>query len=299
MTQPPAQTPVEQAPASAQTRLFIEELANIDCAYLDPARGLVGESWLVDASLEGELDEQGMLVDFGPLKQTLRRVIERQVDHRLIIPGECGELTATQSGGYTAISRPLADGVLHYRAPDDAYFVLAADSVSPGRVADALAREAAAELPANVSRVQLRLYAPPAQGVTYHYCHGLRQHAGNCQRMGHGHRAGLEIRRDGERDTAAEQKWANRLDGVFIATRGDMVDAPVRAGRPHCRFAYEAKDGAFELMLPERRCYVIDRASTVECIAGHLARRLKNETPESRIAVKVYEGLHKGAEIAC
>lgn len=66
--------------------LFIDNLTVIDFAYLDHHRGLVGESWIADIVLGGELDEQGMVFDFGNVKRTIKRVIDERVDHRLVVP---------------------------------------------------------------------------------------------------------------------------------------------------------------------------------------------------------------------
>ena len=49
--------------------LFVEKLVNIDFSYLDVTRGLVGETWWASTSLEGALDQQGMVCDFGTVKK--------------------------------------------------------------------------------------------------------------------------------------------------------------------------------------------------------------------------------------
>jgi len=46
----------------------------------------VGESWIADVVLGGELDEQGMVFDFSHVKRAIKQVIDAQVDHRLVVP---------------------------------------------------------------------------------------------------------------------------------------------------------------------------------------------------------------------
>ncbi|MBV8063608.1 MAG: 6-carboxytetrahydropterin synthase, partial [Nevskia sp.] len=69
------------------TTLFVEQLTVIDCAFLDAQRGLVGESWIVDIELDGDLDEQSMLLDFGEVKKRLKRALDSSADHTLVVPG--------------------------------------------------------------------------------------------------------------------------------------------------------------------------------------------------------------------
>lgn len=56
-------------------------------------QSLHGHSWWVEVVVGGELDESGVLVEFGPFKKWLRRWIDDQLDHGVML-GEDDPLAA-------------------------------------------------------------------------------------------------------------------------------------------------------------------------------------------------------------
>jgi 6-pyruvoyl-tetrahydropterin synthase len=273
------------------TRLFVEHLTVIDCAYLDARRGLVGESWIVDLELEGELDDQGMVLDFGEVKKRLKKAVDDVADHKLLIPGKAGELDLVLSGAGSGLSFRAASGAIEHQSPAKALCNVPAETITAEAVASTLEAALARAVPESVSAARVTLRNEAIAGSYYHYTHGLKKHAGHCQRIAHGHRSRLAISVNGRRDDRLERLWADRWRDIYLGTSGDIVSH----GKGRIRFEYHAGEGDFELELPVERVDLLQTDSTVERIAEHLCHQVAAERPGSKVEIRAYEGVMKGA----
>lgn len=276
------------------TTLFVEQLTVIDASYLCPVRGLVGESWIVDLELEGALDEQSMVLDFGSVKKQLKRAIDDGPDHTLIVPLHYpAQQTTTLADGRIRTQFMSQAGGIDHIAPAAALTLLEAPAVTVEALIAHLTPQLAAIVPPNVARIGISLRHEAIEGASYHYTHGLQKHQGNCQRIAHGHRSRIGIFVDGERDAALEAQWAATFRDIYLFTGSHVVSDDGE----RLRMAYTAPEGAFELTLPKARCYTLGERTdtTVEEIAEHLAARIGATLPGRRVSVRAYEGVMKGA----
>jgi len=277
-------------------QLFIENLTVIDFAYLDGDRGLVGESWIVDLLLGGELDDQGMVFDFGNVKRTIKRLIDEEVDHRLLVPADYSGLSWPEDEPETLIWTLRNGQTIRHQGPAQSYLKLSGERLTSSTVARTLEQALKAVLPANVQTVELTLREEAINGPFYHYVHGLKKHRGNCQRIAHGHRSPIRIERNGRRDAELESWWARRWHDIYIGTEEDIAHEEIASsGEASVTFVYEADQGEFSLTLPKDRVYLLATDTTVEFIAAHLADECKRMHPTDLIRVKAYEGVGKGA----
>jgi 6-pyruvoyl-tetrahydropterin synthase len=278
------------------TTLFLDQLTVIDASRLDATRGLVGESWIVDVELEGILNSDGMILDFSDVKQEVKRTIDRYFDHRLLVPALHPKCHIEHQQQQTTIEFQLSSGgLLRHRSPSAAVSEIAAASVDADTVAAAIVSKLQPGLPDNIEKLRIWLRHESSGGAAFHYSHGLRKHAGACQRIAHGHRSRIEIFQDGIRQRQLETQWTERWKDIYIGAQPDLVEQPTTAGFTCCRFQYAGHEGEFELELPERHCYLIEDDSTVENLARYVADALKKEHPDSMFRVKIFEGVNKGA----
>ncbi len=274
------------------TTLFVKGLTVVDFSYLHATRGLLGESWRLDISLTGDLDKQGMGLDFSDVKRQVKQLVDLEFDHKLIVPVRSSAVMLTRHQERCSVQFEYADRArIEHHSPASALCLLQAGSVTTETVAAAITDSLLKEMPSNISRLDIKLSSEHIEGPFYHYSHGLKHHAGNCQRIAHGHRSKIEIRRDGARDFQMESGWAEKWRDIYIGSREDLISE--KDGRHLYR--YHASQGEFELKLPAACCCLIDSDSTVENLAQHIAVTLKQSHPGSSFEVYAYEGIGKGA----
>jgi 6-pyruvoyl-tetrahydropterin synthase len=277
--------------------LFVDNLTNVDFSFLDPQRGLLGETWLANVQLHGELDEQGMVCDFGTVKKLLRHWLDTELDHRLAVPAQSPNITITEIGDHLDIQWEFGDDgeFLHTRSPKDAIALVEAEVLTPESVANWCIRRLKTLFPESVAQLELTFTCEAIDGAFYHYSHGLKKHGGNCQRIAHGHRSRIDIWANNQKCSVLEHQWAERWRDIYIGTREDIIAKPQFGGLGYYHFAYTSAQGPFELTLPQRCCYLIDTDSTVEFLAYHIAQTTRAENPDTMIRVKAFEGINKGA----
>lgn len=280
-------------------KLFVDQLTNVDFSYLHPQRGLLGETWLAGIVLEGGLDEQGMVCDFGIVKKVVRTWLDTELDHRLAVPLHSPHLQLEERGDSLDLRWTLDSGeVIHCTSPRTAIALVEAEVLTRESVARWCEGELRRAFSDSVETLLLDFAPETIDGAFYHYSHGLKKHAGNCQRIAHGHRSRIQIHADGERSPRLESLWAERWRDIYIGTREDLSARPVVNGVDYYTFTYRAAQGDFSLTLPRRCCYLIDTDSTVENLASHILAVTAREHPRHSLRIRAYEGAGKGAETA-
>jgi len=277
--------------------LFVDNLTVLDFSYLHAKRGLVGDSWLVDLELGGDLDHQGMVFDFGLIKKAIKQILDDIADHKLLAPADSEHLDArVGSDQRLHLKWRYPNGEIQLRVPEDSVLRLPGVEVSKGALTLYLTEMVRTAVPDNVHDVVIHLREEDTGTAPYyHYSHGLKKHDGNCQRIAHGHRSRIEIFENGRRSRYWEKLWADRWEDIYIGTEADLEGTYFIDEVPHHRFRYESAQGQFELLIPEDHCYLIDQDSTVEFLAEHIAMQLAAEAPGKHFTVRAYEGINKGA----
>lgn len=276
-------------------KLFVDNLSNVDVSYVDAKRGLVGESWLVGLVLEGSLNNESMICDFGIVKRNAKKWLDTYLDHTLVVPTQMPGLNILESEQHLEISFPFAKGNFICKGPKEAFALLNAPAVKPEHLSPWVERELANNIPGQIDTARITMHTELIGGAFYHYSHGLKKHNGNCQRIAHGHRSKIEIFIQGARNPELEKEWAAKWKDIYIGTREDLREIIEIDGITHHHYQYVSAQGEFELIIPASCCYLIDMDTTVEQLAEHIAQTFKKQFPDKKVTIRAYEGVGKGA----
>lgn len=297
--------------------LFYDHVTVLDYAYLDEHQGAVGHSLIVDVEFLGKTDHEGVVYDFSYAKKKVKEIIDRDCDHRLVVPHklmakEGEKISFTYSYGLQT------SNVIEYSAPAQAVCEIPFTHVSEENLKTYLESTILKEMPETVIAIKLKFRAENLPEKSFfHYTHGLRDHYGNCQRLLHGHRSTIsvsvngKVRSDIEEDLVQNQfssnihlcYWDNVVnkDEILKALKSHYNSTEtIPSGRfallPPIKIFYKSAQGEFLATLPSSAVYFMPLETTVENISIHFARVVKSKVkPEDLVQVKAFEGIAKGA----
>lgn len=286
--------------------LFVRDLTVIDSSYICEQRGMVGDSWILDVSMSGELNEMSMVLDFGRVKKQIKQLVDEHVDHRLLIPMKNSAIVyQSTKPGYSTLDVIRGDKSIHLHCPDEAYCLIDADAITIESITRHVYEILRNYLPSNVTGIEITLRHENIAGAFYHYTHGLKKHDGNCQRIAHGHRSPIEIVVDGQRDTEKEIAFAHRWQDIYLGSQEDQVsvsqlnlsdNAASVTDHSHYGFRYTAPQGEFQLAIAKSETEILPTDTTVELLAGYIADEIKPSIADNQsLKIVAYEGVGKGA----
>jgi len=290
--------------------LFYDHVTILDYAYLDQEYGPVGDSLVVNVEFVGRTDDEGVIYDFSYAKKKVKEIIDRDCDHRLVVPQKIVE----RDGDRVLLNCKFAKGELEYSAPDQAICEIPYDEVTTADLTTYLEEIVLKEMPENIEKIILTLEKEntPANNIYFHYTHGLKDHYGNCQRLLHGHRSTFKLIVDGVRDVDGEIEWVSEhlTDKIHFAFWENVVNReeiyqalgdrrPV--GRhddlPNVILKYSGNQGDFQLVMNSSLIYFMDMETTVENLSSHFCHEIKEFFRKGqKVEVHAFEGIGKGAK---
>jgi 6-pyruvoyl-tetrahydropterin synthase len=279
--------------------LFVRDLTVIDFSYLCEARGMLGESFIVDVELHGGLDQTSMVLDFSKVKKVIKQAIDQLVDHKLAVPAMSAACSLSARAEMQLLRFESQRGVIQMASPEQAIVAIPAAQINERSITAFLQQSIKPLLPENVDKLVLTLRPEQSTGFYYHYSHGLKKHDGNCQRIAHGHRSTIQIYTDGMLAPRLNKYWCERWQDIYLGSAEDLCTPEklqhLTAGADDYSFCYQAAQGWFELTMPRTHCEIVSCDTTVECLADYIVAELKQLDQTKQYKVVAYEGVAKGA----
>lgn len=296
--------------------LFYKNVTVLDYAYLDDHLGVVGDALKVHVEFIGKTDEEGVVYDFSYAKKKVKEIIDRDCDHRLVVPTGLIEELAEDKATFK-YTYGLNDDEIHYECPRQGICELPFHHVNKVTIASYLEEVILAEMPETVSAVKISLEDESFGLIegkpkpTFHYSHGLKEHYGNCQRLFHGHKNTVDVFINGVESWEMENylaqelfkntihfcKWENvQNKEEVLKFSGGQTPHGVIKELPCVEIAYVSAQGEFKAKIPGKEVFFMESESTVENLSMLFARIIKEKVGEGKsVMVRAYEGVAKGA----
>lgn len=267
--------------------LFYDKITSLDCARLDENFGVIGESYFVNIEVISKPHKDGMIYDFSYFKKDIKALIDKTIDHRLVVLKNIKGITKKDDS--VTLDYDFKDGKLSYTAPENSFCFLENEDSLESFIEKEVLKKFSFET------VKVSLKAPNDSDETrFHYTHGLKNHNGNCQRLLHGHKGKIEIYINKKRDRSQEKDFFKRYlkESLHFAHKDDVK----KIGDSIC-ISYQSAQGTFKLTLPASHVFIMDEETTIENMTSHFLDLLRKDLKNKNIndlEIRACEGLFKG-----
>jgi len=289
-------------------RMFVRDIDHLDAALFCPEAGIIGATWHVDVELEGMLDANGFVFDFGLVKKKFKETLKKSLDHALLLP-KLSEQVSYRDGknDIELTMKTFSAETWTYQCPPAAVYFINSKVVDGSSIAAALEHEMAVHLPQNVVQFKVSLREEFIQeGSVFRYTHGLPGHEGACQRLFHGHRSKIEIYENGIRNFQIEKIVSEELfhNRIHILSPGQIISGNLKKFQTGSygdmiEVSYTSSEGRFEGSIPANRCLLFENSTSIESISQNLINYILNHSsikPQGSLMVRCFEGINKGGE---
>lgn len=135
-------------------------------AYKGFREALHGHNYRVSVEVEGELGEQGYVLDFGVVKRVTRRICER-LNEKTLIPSQSDCLTIRTQGSQVIVV--YEDDEFRFPASDVLFLPIVHSSAEElaRYLAGEVQRELLAEVPAELTVIEVGVAETPGQAAYY------------------------------------------------------------------------------------------------------------------------------------
>jgi 6-pyruvoyl-tetrahydropterin synthase len=291
--------------------LFYKNVTVLDYAYLDDHKGVVGDALKVHVEFIGKTDKEGVVYDFSYAKKKVKEIIDRDCDHRLVIPSGLMSVAGEQAS--FNFSYGLNEESVEYRCPREGICELPSRHVSKSTIQTYLEDIILKEMPDTVDAVKITLEDEvlPEGKAVFHYSHGLKEHYGNCQRLFHGHKNTVDVYVNNINEPELEHylatnlfkgsihfcKWENVVNKEeILEIIGEGETLGLYSNIPFVEISYTSQQGMFYGKVSGRSVFFMEQESTVENLSMLFARLVKEHVDSADIVrVHAYEGVAKGA----